>query len=131
MNREDRWARAGMLAARGYRVEFEWDKLSDGSPVVMASNPELTGCMAQGATEAEAQKDLEEARQEYICSLLEDGLQVPEPEVMATTGNPYARMLFAVWSQQDDNRVNIRDARDIRGDYLSGVAVVERRLIPA
>lgn len=133
MIRDDLWSRASKLAALDYRVEYEWDELSDGSPIVMAVNPELPGCMAQGATEEEARRELSEARQEYVHSLLEDGLQVPEPEhvVPPVSGNPYALTLFAMWSLMDDDKIDIRDARDTRGEYLSDAIVVERSLIPA
>lgn len=74
------WAKAGVLSARPYKVEFEWDELSDGSPVVVAIHPELPGCMAQGDTEEEALQELEEARQEYIHIRLMKDRPVPEPE---------------------------------------------------
>ncbi len=80
MNSDALWDKAGMLSARPYKVEFEWDELSDESPVVMAINPELPGCMAQGDTEEEALKELEEARQEYIYLRLMKDRPVPEPE---------------------------------------------------
>ena len=80
MNGDALWARAGALAARPYKIEFEWDELSDGSPVVAAINPELPGCMAQGDTEEEALNELEEARQEYIYLRLMKDRPVPAPE---------------------------------------------------
>ncbi len=133
MIRDDLWSRASEIAERDYRVEYEWDELSDGSPIVMAINPELPGCMAQGATEEEARSELREARQEYVYTLLEDGLQVPEPEHITppVSGDPYALTLFAMWSLMEDDKINIQDARDIRRDYLSNAIVVERSLIPA
>ena len=84
MNRDALWARAGVLAARPYKIEFEWDELSDGSPVVVAMNPELPGCMAQGDTEEEALQELEEARQEYIYVRLMKDRPVPVPESTRT-----------------------------------------------
>lgn len=45
----------------------------------LASNPELPGCMSQGETPDEAVDNLRDARALYIRSLLEDGLDVPEP----------------------------------------------------
>lgn len=38
----------------------------------MAYNPDLDGCMAQGFTQEEAIKNLEEARIDYIYDALED-----------------------------------------------------------
>jgi len=80
MNSDALWTKAGALSARPYKIEFEWDELSDGSPVVVAINPELPGCMAQGDTEEEALDELEEARQEYIYLRLMKDRPVPEPE---------------------------------------------------
>ncbi|MDE0608444.1 MAG: type II toxin-antitoxin system HicB family antitoxin [Anaerolineaceae bacterium] len=133
MNRDDLWSQAGKLAARDYRVEYEWDELLDGSPVVMASNPALPGCMAQGATEDEARRELSEARQEYVYALLEDGEQVPEPERVAppVSGNPYEVALFAEWSWMEDDSINIRNTRDSCREYLTEAIVVERHLVPA
>ena len=45
----------------------------------VARNPALPGCMAQGETPLEAVKNLADAREMYIDSLLEDGQPVPEP----------------------------------------------------
>lgn len=133
MNRDDLWSQASKLAARDYRVEYEWDELLDGSPVVMASNPALPGCMAQGATEDEARRELSEARQEYVYSLLEDGEQVPEPErvVPPVSGNRYEVALFAMWSLREDDSINIRNAQDMRRKHLTEAIVVEGNLVPA
>lgn len=70
--------RAEQLASRNYNTVVERDTLTDGSPVYLASNPELPGCMSQGATSEEAVKNLRNARVDYIYMLLEDGLPVPE-----------------------------------------------------
>lgn len=69
---------AEQLASRNYDMVIERDELSNGEPVYLASNPELPGCMSQGATSEEAVKNLRDARITYIYSLLEDGLPVPE-----------------------------------------------------
>jgi predicted RNase H-like HicB family nuclease len=71
--------RAEKLANRPYTVEFMEDETTDGEPIFVVSHPELPGCMAQGETLHEALQELEDARKEYILSLLEDGLPVPQP----------------------------------------------------
>lgn len=76
---EQLWQQAKTLAARNYGVRVVQDTLSDGSVVFMASTPELTGCKSQGTTHEEATANLSEARIDYIYSLLEDGLPVPDP----------------------------------------------------
>jgi predicted RNase H-like HicB family nuclease len=70
---------AEKLSDRPYSVEILHDETTTGEPVVVVSHPELPGCMAQGATPEKALNELDEARREYILSLLEDGLPVPGP----------------------------------------------------
>ena len=41
--------------------------------------PAFPGCIGSGLSESEAITDLELAREDYIQSLIEDGLSVPEP----------------------------------------------------
>ena len=71
--------RAQELAARNYSLSVFNDESENGQPIFLAKNPELYGCMAQGATLEDAIKNLEEARIDYIYSLLEDGVDVPDP----------------------------------------------------
>jgi predicted RNase H-like HicB family nuclease len=83
MNKE-LWAKAQDLARQTYDVEFEKDTFSDGTIVYLALNPELPGCMAQGATQVEAEYNLSEARADYIYALLTEGLEIPEPTARQT-----------------------------------------------
>jgi predicted RNase H-like HicB family nuclease len=75
---------ARKLAIRNYDVLVESDELSDGTPIFMASNPELDGCKSQGKSIEQAIANLNEARVDYIYSLLEDGLSVPDPANLTT-----------------------------------------------
>lgn len=77
------WEQAKQLSKRKYSVQVLRDQLTDGTDVYIAGNPELEGCKAQGKTIEEALNNLNEARIDYIYSLLEDGLPVPTPK--ATT----------------------------------------------
>ena len=52
--------------------------------MLLISNDELPGCMAQGRTIEDALVNLEEARVDYLASLLEDGLEIPTPEQVQT-----------------------------------------------
>jgi predicted RNase H-like HicB family nuclease len=70
------------LAARNYRLSVFVDKLSNGQTIYMAKNPELKGCMAQGATIEEAIKNLDDARVDYIYDSLENCVAVPEPALL-------------------------------------------------
>lgn len=62
-----------------YTIEIVSDKTTKGNPVFLLSIVELPGCMAQGASLAEASGNLQDAMREYVLSLLEDGLPVPPP----------------------------------------------------
>jgi len=83
MNQELR-EKAKQLSFQNYAFMVEEDVLSDGSPIFLTSNPELEGCKSQGRTIDEAIFNLAEARIDYIYSLLEDGLPVPQPVITNT-----------------------------------------------
>lgn len=76
--------RAKLLAERPYSIQYVLDETTDGQPICLLSHRELPGCMAQGATIEEAESSLDDARREYILSLLEDGVPVPDPIAQAT-----------------------------------------------
>jgi predicted RNase H-like HicB family nuclease len=67
------------LASRPYNITVSQDRLSNGSKVYMARNPELAGCKAQGNSPTDAINNLRDARIDYIYYLIEDGLEVPVP----------------------------------------------------
>ena len=71
-----------------YSVKIETDQTTESdSSIFLVSIPELPGCMAQGATIAEANQNLAEVKIEYIQSLLEDGLPVPSGKPITRTGS--------------------------------------------
>lgn len=76
---------ARILAKRPYAMEIMRDETTGGDPIFLVTHPELPGCLAQGETIEEAQENLEDATYEYISSLLEDELPVPDPKLTATT----------------------------------------------
>lgn len=76
---------AKALSARPYTEELIKDETTTGEPIYLIANPELPGCMAQGNSFEDARANLEDARYEYILSLLEDGEPVPAPIQLATT----------------------------------------------
>ena len=80
--------RAKSLASQPYTVEVMKDKTTAGEDVFLARNPQLYGCMAQGATVEEAIVNLADARLDYIEDLLEDGDPVPAvaPPPIYTSG---------------------------------------------
>lgn len=78
MNDEQR-EKAELLAARNYFTVVNREKTDDGEYYYVASNPNLSGCVADGQTPEEAKQELAKARTDYIYYLLEDNLVVPEP----------------------------------------------------
>ena len=71
--------KAKYLANQPYAVDVMKDKTTTGEDVFLAKNPQLYGCMAQGATVEEAIANLADARLDYIEGLLEDGEPIPAP----------------------------------------------------
>jgi len=76
--------RAEIAAAWPYTVRISKDETTDGQTVILASHPELVGCMAQGTTIEEATENLKEVTLEYILSLMEDKLPIPLPSARLT-----------------------------------------------
>ena len=74
-----KFQKAKEIAKKHYKIIVSESMLSNGQKSYMAKNPELFGCMAQGMTVSEALQNLEEARVDYIYSLLKDGVEIPEP----------------------------------------------------
>lgn len=83
MNRK-RLMKAKQLAARPYQMRIFADETADGDPGYYAMIPELPGCVSDGDTVEEAKQNVESAKVDFIYFLLEDGLAVPEPQLMAT-----------------------------------------------
>lgn len=68
-----------------YAVEVVPDTTTDGRVVYLARHPELPGCEAHGETPREAIANLAEARELYLRSLLEDGIEPPRPQADVPT----------------------------------------------
>ncbi len=84
---------AEKLAKRPYTIEVVRDETTDGLPAYIASVLELDGCMGQGMTSKEAEDDVLLAIIDYIESLLEEGMAIPEPKqqpavTSSTSGSP-------------------------------------------
>lgn len=73
------------LASQHYSVVISLEDTVEGDRVILATHPELPGCMSDGVTLDEALENLADARYEYILSLLEDGLPVPVPAQLGST----------------------------------------------
>lgn len=68
-----------------YRVVVAPEACTDGSRCYMARIPELPGCESHGETVEEARENLEEAKQLYLESLIEDGIEPPIPAAAFAT----------------------------------------------
>jgi len=72
------------IAGQPYTIAIMRDETTTGKPIFLLSHPELEGCMAQGQSIEDGLENLKEATTEYVLSLLEEGLDVPEPTIMAS-----------------------------------------------
>ncbi len=80
---EQRLQLARKLASRPYQVHVFPDESTEGDPCFVATVPELPVCMSDGDTVEEATINIESAKVDFIYFLLEDGLPVPEPRMLA------------------------------------------------
>jgi predicted RNase H-like HicB family nuclease len=104
--------KAKELACRPYTVEVVLDETTDGRPVYMARTPELEGCFGQGETIDDAVNNLYEARVDFIQSLLEDGLPIPNPSILATTTTASLTTTLTLRYKQSDT-VNLNDTMQV------------------
>ncbi len=74
--------KAKRLAERSYQIEVEREpgKLSSNVPRFTAYVREIPYCVAQGFTEKEARQEIRSVLVDYILSLLDRNLPVPEPD---------------------------------------------------
>jgi predicted RNase H-like HicB family nuclease len=109
----------------GNRLFKKADETTDGKEIYLASHPELFGCMAQGVTIEEAQENLKEATIEYIESLLEDGLDIPQPrieETITSTGSTSSALIEGSLSSEGEFvevlcEVAEKDNRQLLGSF--------------
>jgi predicted RNase H-like HicB family nuclease len=92
--------KAEKLAELPFTVEVELDETTDSQPVYLARIQELDGCMSQGETIEQAVENLQQAKIDFIQSLLEDGLPVPKPSILATTTSSLGSVTFTLSNQR-------------------------------
>jgi predicted RNase H-like HicB family nuclease len=101
-----------------YTVFVTPEDCTDGTVCFMARIPELPNCQSHGDTPEEALEGIEEAKQLYLSSMLEDGVEPPEPQV-ATGVASSSKALSAIWrvsvSQADVDDTQERDRLPISG----------------
>lgn len=70
------------LAKQPYFEIVFLDQNTDDTFGYVALTPELEGCMSDGDSVEEARANLLDARIDYIESMLEDGLEITEPQFL-------------------------------------------------
>jgi predicted RNase H-like HicB family nuclease len=77
--------KAEKLAKRPYFLMTSVEETTDGQQIYFARVLEIEGCFGQGETREQAIDDLRLAMVDFIQSLLEDGLTIPEPSTLVNT----------------------------------------------
>lgn len=62
-----------------YHTVIEPDDCGEDGPCYFARHPELLGCASHGANPEEARANLDDARELYLSTLLENGITPPSP----------------------------------------------------
>ncbi len=128
--------------ARHYKTILTPDVRSDGTRCFVAKHPELPGCMSDGDTPDEAITNLKDARDLYIQSLIEDGLEVPLPQTVIvmpktiTSGGWTAAGSLGTWAVQGfdvyETHAAPVDAEDLESHGLElGEGETATRLVAA
>ena len=78
-------SKAEELARRSYLIMTSIEETTDGQPIYFSRVFEMDGCFGQGPTRDQAVADLRLAMADFIESLLEDELPVPEPTKIDST----------------------------------------------
>ncbi len=108
--------RARALAKQPYQVLVFPDKTTDGDSIYVAVISELAGCSAWGYTAKEAMASIETAKVDFIYFLLEDGLDVLNPQLIG----PETRIDFSEY--QASTAVQESRPRAPRGVLLASGA---------
>lgn len=115
MINEQLWARAERLAAQRYAIILERDWVADNTPVVLLRHPELPAVKAYGHDEDEAKRNLDDARVDYIYTLLVEELPVPMPHTVSSadtdTNSPIESVTWTVGPSTDDQNATADDSQ--------------------
>ena len=95
----DTRAKAEDLARRPYLIMTSVDKTTESYPIYFARGLEMEGCFGQGQSREAAIEDLRLAMVDFIESLLEDGLPVPEPTQLSSTLGTASHAAFTFTAQ--------------------------------
>ena len=92
----------------------------------VAENPELPGCLADGATAQEALSSLEISRKLWMESRLASGLDVPQPQ--APPQKPTKRQTEGRAKRQKIRRDQLEREAENRRKLLAGLSPEARKL---
>jgi len=99
----ERWLQqAKELAMRPYTIKVDRDETTENEPIYLAHVLELEGCFGQGKNPDAAKADLKSAMVDFIASLLEDGLPVPEPAELTITISTTTSKTFIIANYVSD-----------------------------
>ncbi len=102
----DKWLKtAEELANRPYFIKVVRDETTEGEPIYVAHAPELEGCFGQGDNPRNAVADLKTAMIDFIVSLLEDDIPVPDPAELEMTTSTTTSKTFTVTNYTTDNNI--------------------------
>lgn len=111
----DTRSKAEELARRPYLIMTSVEETTDDQPIHFARVLEMDGCFGQGASRDEAIADLRSAIVDFIESLLEDGLPVPEPTKVDSTLGTATQGVFTFIAQGKKLQKQIENYQD---DYV-------------
>lgn len=132
LSRSENARLAEELAARPYTVKVSQAKLDNGKVVFVASNPELRGLLVQGDSAEEAKKQLALVRIDYIYSMLEAGLEIPNPAPRQPTVSTSSTAVIKIYeASAGQYRVSPRDPDKDDVEELDTGTVVQRKLVSA
>lgn len=118
----DMRTKAEALAKRSYLVMITIGETTDNQPIYFARALELEGCFGQGETREASIEDLRLATVDFIESLLEDGLPVPEPTpLFNSTLGTTTQGVFTFTTLKNNNRLQPKQSQAYRDEYFLSV----------
>ena len=111
---DEKWLeQAKRLAIRPYFIKVTLDETTDNEPIYLAQVLELDGCFGQGQDPKSAIADLKDAMIDFIASLLEDGLPVPEPADLVMTTSSTTSKTFTITNYIEEKNIVSNPQRNI------------------
>ncbi len=90
------------------------DEDMNGEPCYRAEHPQLPGCMSHGRSQEEALQNLGDAKQLYLKTRIELGMEIPEPPVITTTTYSSYQSYMFVPATQANVQITLPTSVDVR-----------------